>query len=203
MSNKLDYTLYLITDGKPNIINRVEQAILGGVTVVQYREKKKGYDEMLEEAIELKKICSKYNVPLIINDYIDLAKEIDADGIHLGQDDRSIEEVKDLFKDKIIGISAHNLEEAIKAEENGADYIGFGAIFPTNSKDDAKILNVNEVNNIKNNISIPVVLIGGINKENLTSIDVKYDGICVISAVLSSKDPKESSKELRDIISNK
>lgn len=203
MSSNLDYTLYLITDGKPNIINKVERAILGGVTVVQYREKKKSYDEMLEEVIELKKLCSKYNVPLIINDYIDLAKEVDADGIHLGQDDLSIEEVKDLFKDKIIGISAHNLEEAIKAEESGADYIGFGAIFTTNSKDDAKILDVNEVNNIKNNISIPVLLIGGINKENLASINVKYDGICVISAVLSSKDPKEASKELRDIILNK
>ena len=131
MSSNLDYTLYLITDGESNIINRVERAILGGVTVVQYREKKKSYDEMLKEAIELKKLCSKYKVPLIINDYIDLAKEVDADGIHLGQGDLSIKEAKDLFKEKIIGISAHNLEEAIKAEENGADYIGFGAIFPT------------------------------------------------------------------------
>jgi thiamine-phosphate pyrophosphorylase len=203
MNNNFDYTLYLITDGKPNLIDRVEQTILGGVTIVQYREKKKSYDEMLEEALELKKLCSKYNVPLIINDYIDLAKEIDADGIHLGQDDTSIEEIKDLFKDKVIGISAHNLEEAIKAEKNGADYIGFGAIFPTNSKDDAKVLDINDVNTIKKNISIPVLLIGGINKANLSSIDVKYDGICVISAILSSKDPKESTKEIKDIILNK
>ena len=201
--NNIDYKLYLITDGKPNMISRVEQAILGGVTIVQYREKKKSYDEMLEEALELKNLCSKYNVPLIINDYIDLAREIDADGIHLGQDDTSIEEVKDLFKDKIIGISAHNLEEAIKAEENGADYIGFGAVFPTNSKDDAKTLDINDVNVIKKNISIPVLLIGGINKENLSSIDVKYDGICVISAILSSKDPKKSAKEMKDIILSK
>lgn len=203
MNNNLDYTLYLITDGKPNLIDRVEQAILGGVTIVQYREKKKIYHEMLEEALELKKLCSKYNVPLIINDYIDLAKEIDADGIHLGQDDTSIEEIKDLFKDKVIGISAHNLEEAIKAEKNGADYIGFGAIFPTNSKDDAKVLDINDVNIIKKNISIPVLLIGGINKGNLSSIDVKYDGVCVISAILSSKDPRESAKEIKDIILNK
>lgn len=203
MNNNFDYTLYLITDGKPNLIDRVEQAILGGVTIVQYREKKKIYDEMLEEALELKKLCSKYNVPLIINDYIDLAKEIDADGIHLGQDDTSIEEIKDLFKDKVIGISAHNLEEAIKAEKNGADYIGFGAIFPTNSKDDAKVLDINDVNIIKKNISIPVLLIGGINKGNLSSVDVKYDGVCVISAILSSKDPKESAKEIKDIILNK
>jgi thiamine-phosphate pyrophosphorylase len=203
MNNNVDYTLYLITDGKSNLIHRVEQAILGGVTIVQYREKKKIYDEMLEEALELKKLCSKYNVPLIINDYIDLAKEIDADGIHLGQDDTAIEEIKDLFKDKVIGISAHNLEEAIKAEKNGADYIGFGAIFPTNSKDDAKVLDINDVNIIKKNISIPVLLIGGINKANLSSVDVKYDGVCVISAILSSKDPKESAKEIKDIILNK
>ncbi|GKX67089.1 thiamine phosphate synthase [Inconstantimicrobium mannanitabidum] len=198
---KIDYSFYIITDGGDNIIDTTRESILGGATVVQYREKHKPYKVMLEEAKKLKDLCDEHGVLLIINDYIDIAKAVGADGVHLGQGDESIIKAKkQLGEGKIIGISAKTFEQAKIAYENGADYIGFGAMFPTQSKADAEYADIEEFKAIKRNLNIPVVLIGGINLENVKEIDLDYDGVCVISAVYSSKDPKGVSEKFCEII---
>lgn len=200
----VDYRFYIITDGSDNIIDITEKAILGGATVVQYREKKRSYQVMVEEAKKLKDLCHKHGVTFIINDYIDIAKEVEADGVHLGQSDESIIKAKNILgQDKIIGISVKTLDQAKSAYENGADYIGFGAVFPTNSKLDATIVDIEEFESIKRHISMPIVLIGGINLENVKNIELDYDGICVISAVYSSENPRKVSQQFREIINEK
>ncbi|KAJ53467.1 thiamine-phosphate pyrophosphorylase [Clostridium tetanomorphum] len=203
--NKIDYTLYLVTD-RELLNNRsleiaVEEAILGGVTLVQLREKDIDTREFYETAVKIKKITDKYNVPLIINDRADIALAIDAEGVHVGQSDMEAKIVRKLIgKEKLLGVSARTLEEAIEAERQGADYLGVGAIFGTTTKKDAKNVSLEELKNIRNKVNIPIVAIGGISENNVSELKNKgIQGIAVISAILAKQDIKKASKNIKQI----
>lgn len=194
--------LYFVTN-KDAFLSRslydiTKEAILGGVTIVQYREKNKSYDQMKSECLILKDLCDKYDIKLIINDHVALAKDIDADGVHIGQDDESFIKTREIIGiDKIIGVSVFNEKQALKAQEQGANYIGVGAIFPTNSKDDAKSVTLDELKKITQAVSIPIVAIGGISLNNIEKLqDTSIDGVAVISAIINNKDIQISTKIL-------
>ncbi|EKO1913363.1 thiamine phosphate synthase [Clostridium botulinum] len=191
----LNYELYLITDRrflKGRELKRViEDAILGGVTIVQVREKDVSTREFYNVAKEVKEVTDHYKVPIIINDRLDIAQAINAHGVHLGQKDMQLNIARRILgKDKIIGISVGNIKEALEAENNGADYLGIGTIFPTGSKKDVDaIIGIDGLSKIKNNISIPSVAIGGINKTNFKDVlNTGIEGISVISAILDEDD---------------
>lgn len=179
----------------------VEQAILGGCTVVQLREKDCSTLDFYNTAVKIKEVTSHYNVPLIINDRIDIALAVDADGVHVGQSDIPAKIARKLIgSDKILGVSAANLEEAIKAQKDGADYIGVGAMFSTLTKTDAKLTSIDELKEIRKHISIPIVVIGGINKNTIPKFHgINIDGIAVVSAIISQPNIKEASQELKRI----
>ncbi|MDR0913128.1 MAG: thiamine phosphate synthase [Methanobrevibacter sp.] len=201
MNKNLDLSLYLVTnsDNKPieDFLAIVEESIKGGVTIVQIREKYKNSRDFYNLAKSLKKITDKYNVPLIVNDRIDIAIAIDCAGVHLGQEDIPCNVARKMIgNDKILGISANTITDAEEAEENGADYIGSGAIFPTKSKD-AECITINNLKEIVESVNIPVVAIGGINEENSYLLkDTKIKGISVISSIMNSNNPKIASKRL-------
>ncbi len=204
MKTKIDYSLYLVTDrdilkGR-DLCNAIEEAILGGVTIVQLREKAVSSQEFYNIALDVKKVTDKYNIPLIINDRLDIAMAVDAAGVHLGQSDLPCTVARKLIGDnKILGISAATLEEAIKCQNDGADYVGVGAIFHTGTKLDARYLNIESLSNIKKALSIPVLAIGGINEDNFKSLkDSGIDGICVISAILGKSDIRQATKNLNN-----
>ncbi len=164
--------LYAVTDrawtGNQTLIEQVEQALKGGITFLQLREKKLGYDDFLQEAIELKMLTTFYQVPYVINDNVEIALACDADGVHVGQEDMPVEKVRELIgPDKILGVSAQNVEQAIAAEKAGADYLGIGSVFPTSTKQDAKPMTFETVQEICRSVSIPIVAIGGIKKKIL------------------------------------
>lgn len=199
----IDYSLYLITDRdiiKDRYLKEcVEEAIKGGVTIVQIREKDASTREFYNIAKEVKEVTDKYNIPLIINDRLDIALAVDAAGVHLGQSDMSIEVARKILgEEKIIGISAGNLEEAMEAEKSGADYLGIGAIFYTGTKKDIdEPIGLEGLKEIINKIKIPSVAIGGINKDNTEDvINTGVNGISVISAILGYEDTKKASEEL-------
>lgn len=204
MKHNIDYKLYLVTDRNilknTDICTAVEDAIKGGVTVVQIREKDIKTLDFYNVAKKIKDVTDKYNIPLIINDRIDIALAINTDGVHLGQDDMPCSIARRILgKDKIIGISASTLEEALKAEKDGADYIGVGAIFSTNTKKDADDVSIETLKEIKRKVSIPVVAIGGINRENVTLLkETNIDGVVVISDILGREDIYTSAKGLFD-----
>lgn len=201
-----DYSLYLCTNSEMNndylLEDCVEQAIKGGVSIVQVREKNKSYNEFLKIATSIKKITDTYKVPLIINDNIEIAKEIDADGIHIGQNDISCSQARKLIGNKkIIGVTVANIEEAKKAIKDGANYLGVGAVFKSITKSDASVVGINELKRICQFSSIPVVVIGGINKNTIPLLkNIKIDGYAMIRPILSVKDITASSKELRRLI---
>jgi thiamine-phosphate pyrophosphorylase len=170
------------------------------VSCVQYREKKKKFDAMVKEATELKTLCHQYEVPLFINDHVELAKAIEADGLHLGQDDVAFEEARAVLPAMPIGISAKTVDEAKKAQDQGAVYLGVGALFETGSKSDATVINHAVVPRIKESVNIPVLLIGGISLETAKTLTVPYDGLCAISAILSAKNPERIAQELKTLI---
>lgn len=190
--------IYLISDEKAckekDFYESIENAIKGGVSIVQLREKNLSSKEFYERALILKKICKKYDVLFLINDRLDIALAVDADGVHLGQQDIPIEIAKKISKKNfIIGATARNVEEAIKAEKDGADYIGSGAIFGTTTKTDARKTNLIELKNIVNTVNIPVFAIGGINVNNIEKLnDLGLQGICSISGILSENDCKKA-----------
>ncbi|MBU5299689.1 thiamine phosphate synthase [Clostridium sporogenes] len=191
----LNYELYLITDRRflkgRELKKVVEDAILGGVTIVQVREKDISTREFYNVAKEVKEVTDHYKVPIIINDRLDIAQAINAHGVHLGQKDMQLDIARRILgKDKIIGISVGNIKEALEAENNGADYLGIGTIFPTGSKKDVDaIIGIDGLSKIKNNISIPSVAIGGINKTNFKDVlNTGIEGISVISAILDEDD---------------
>lgn len=191
----LNYELYLITDRRflkgRELKKVVEDAILGGVTIVQVREKDVSTREFYNVAKEVKEVTDHYKVPIIINDRLDIAQAINAHGVHLGQKDMHLNIARRILgKDKIIGISVGNVKEALEAENNGADYLGIGTIFPTGSKKDVDaIIGIDGLSKIKNNISIPSVAIGGINKTNFKDVlNTGIEGISVISAILDEDD---------------
>lgn len=200
----VDYSLYLITDRSflkgRSLKTLVEESILGGATIVQVREKDVSTREFYRVAMEVKEVASYYKIPLIINDRIDIAHAIDADGVHLGQDDMPLSIARKILgKEKIIGISASNLEEALEAQNNGADYLGIGAIFYTGTKKDIETpIGIKQLKNIYQNIKIPAVAIGGINETNFKDVlSTGIDGISVISAILGKDDVRAAAKALK------
>ena len=202
--NNIDLSLYLVTDNSDDVerfLNTIEEGIKGGVTVVQIREKTADTLDFYNLALKVKEITTKYNVPLIINDRVDIALAIDADGVHVGQSDMPCDVTRKLIgADKILGVSAATIPEAKKAEKDGADYIGTGAVFPTATKDDAPSVTKQELKEIVESINIPVVAIGGINLDNANQLtDTGIAGLSVVSAIMSSDNPKKSSQELLKI----
>jgi len=191
--------VYLITDGGDALVERVRRALRGGVSVLQYRAKDKDHALCLQEGSELKQLCRSFGVPFIINDDMHLALELEADGVHLGQDDGSIADARQLLgSGRIIGKSTHNLEEALQAEREGADYIGFGAMYPTGSKNVTHIAGTVGLAEIRDRIRIPIVAIGGITTSNACRvIDAGADAVAVISSVLSSPRPDIATAELK------
>ncbi|MFA6808728.1 MAG: thiamine phosphate synthase [Eubacteriales bacterium] len=201
-----DYSLYLVTDrgfiGSRELSLCVEEAIQGGTTMVQIREKIASSRKFYKEALKIKDICKKYRVPFIVNDRMDIALAVDADGLHLGQDDLPIEIARNYFgKDKIIGISVSSVEEAVLAEKQGANYLGAGAVFPTGTKADANYVSPEKLKKITDAVSIPVVAIGGINASNALQVMAGgIDGISVVSAILGRADILQASRELRSLL---
>lgn len=203
---KKDLLLYAVTDRRwladgETLYQVVEQAIDGGVTFVQLREKGVAKDLFLEEAREIKKLCNARKIPFVINDSVDIALAMDADGVHVGQSDMEAGDVREkLGPDKIIGVSAQTVEQAKLAEAHGADYLGVGAVFATGSKDDAVEVGPQTLRDICQAVSIPVIAIGGISKENVSQLTGSgICGIAVISAIFAQKDVKAASKELHDL----
>ena len=200
---KEDLLLYAVTDRHwlkdETLENQVEKALQGGATFLQLREKSLDDDIFLAEAKEIQKLCKKYQVPFVINDNVDIALAIDADGVHVGQSDMEALDVrKRLGPDKIIGVSAQNVQQALLAQKHGADYLGVGAVFPTGSKDDAEDVSFETLKAMCQAVDIPVIAIGGITKENVS--ELKGSGICgiaVISAIFAQKDIKAATKELK------
>ncbi|CAG9612304.1 Thiamine-phosphate synthase [Bacillus rhizoplanae] len=184
----------------------MKEALDGGITIFQYREKGEGAltgEERYAFAKQLQSLCKEYDVPFIVNDDVELALELDADGVHVGQDDEGIRTVREKMGDKIIGVSAHTIEEARFAIENGADYLGVGPIFPTNTKKDAKAVQGTEGLCFfrESGIEIPIVGIGGISIENAASvIEAGADGVSVISAISLADSPYNSTKRLAELV---
>ena len=205
--NDIDLSLYLVTDNSEDVdkfLNTIEEAIKGGVTVVQIREKTADTLDFYNLALKVKEITSKYDVPLIVNDRVDIALAIDADGVHVGQSDMPCDVTRKLIgQNKILGVSAATVKEAKKAESDGADYIGTGAVFPTTTKDDADSVTKDELTEIVKSIDIPVVAIGGINLDNACELNgTGIAGMSVVSAIMSSDNPKKSSQELLNIFNS-
>ena len=190
--------LYLITDQKERLVERVENALSGGVACLQYRDKTRDHAARRAEGERLRTLCSAKGIPFIVNDDVNLAAELRADGVHLGQDDGDVAGARLALGPKaIIGISTHSTEEALRAEAEGADYIGFGAMYPTGSKDVIHLPGPGALAEARKRVRIPMVAIGGINRDNAAPvIDAGADAVAVISAVLSSDDPALAAAEL-------
>ena len=205
--NNIDLSLYLVTDNSDDeekFLKTIEEAINGGVTVVQIREKTADTLDFYNLALKVKEITTKYNVPLIINDRVDVALAVDADGVHVGQSDMPCDITRELIgENKILGASAATIDEAKKAEKDGADYIGTGAVFPTSTKDDAPSITKKDLKNIVDSINIPVVAIGGINIENANELkNTGISGLSVVSAIMSADNPKKASEKLLNIFNS-
>ena len=202
MKNKIDYTLYLCTDrdlmSSATIEENVELAIKGGCTVIQLREKNCSSKEFYDLAVSVKKITDKYNVPLIINDRVDIAMAVDAAGVHIGQSDLPADVVRRIIgDDKIIGVSTAKLDEALKAVKDGADYLGVGAMYSTDTKTDARPVTMEELKEIRKNVDIPIVVIGGINMNTLGNFKNKgIDGLAVVSAIVAQPDVEKAAKDM-------
>lgn len=205
--NKDALSLYGITDrywlnGRP-LIHDVQLALEGGVTMVQLREKNLDEESFYREAIEIKELCKKFHVPFIINDNVELAKKVDADGIHVGQNDMAAQDVRAIIgPDKILGVSTQTVEEALLAQKMGADYLGVGAVFPTGSKDDCWVLSHDLCREICSAVTIPVVAIGGINLGNISKLSgLGFSGISLISAIFGQNDIKAAAMKLKEEVS--
>lgn len=207
MKTKIDYSIYLVTDrdlmSTETLEEAVEQAILGGCTLVQLREKDCSSLDFYNTAVRVKEITEKYNVPLIINDRLDIALAVDAAGVHVGQSDMPATIVRKIVgEDKIIGVSTGSLEQALKAQKDGADYLGVGAMYATGTKKDANPTSIEELKKIRENVSIPIVVIGGINKDRVKDFeDIGIDGLAIVSAIISQKDIVQATKELKKTFS--
>ena len=197
--------LYAITDrhwlnGK-TLYSQVELALKGGATMIQIREKDLDENAFLKEAEQIQSLCAKYCVPFIVNDNVELAVKIGADGVHVGQSDMAAKDVRALIgKDKILGVSAQTVKQALEAQKCGADYLGTGAVFPTGSKDDAQVLGVQTLKEICSAVNIQVVAIGGISKDNI--LELKKSGIAgvsVISAIFAQNDIVAATAELKSL----
>ena len=203
--DKNSLLLYAVTDrtwlGDESLYEQVEKAIKGGVTFVQLREKNLDEESFLSEALEIQKLCKKYNIPFVINDNVEIAKKINADGVHVGQGDMEAGNVRGILgEDKILGVSAQTVEQALLAEKEGADYLGVGAVFPTGSKQDADDVSIETLKEICNAVDIPVVAIGGISVSNVSKLENSgISGIAVISAIFAEDDIEVAAKNLKKL----
>ena len=203
MKAQPDYSFYLVTDdgclqGRA-LIDCVREALEGGVRLVQYRAKTASSAEMYNEALQLKALCDSFNVPLIINDRLDICQAVDAAGVHLGQSDLPCAEARRILgAEKIIGVSAATPEEAAKAQADGADYLGVGAVFPTATKTNTRKVTPEIIRGIRQAVTIPFVVIGGVNAENITRLyGLGIDGAAVISAVIAQPDITAAAEKMR------
>ena len=203
-----DLLLYAVTDrhwlNGRTLYEVVKESLDGGATFIQLREKELDNEHFLEEAKELKKLCAEYKVPFVINDNVDIAIQMDADGVHVGQSDMEAGDVRaKLGPDKIIGVSAQTVEQAILAEKRGADYLGVGAVFPTGSKDDADDVSHETLKAICDAVSIPVIAIGGITVDNTPELaGTGICGIAVISAIYAADDIPATTAKLKEVTKN-
>ena len=200
--DKKHMLLYAVTDrawvGTKSLYEQVKEALENGVTCVQLREKELSEEDFLKEAKQISTLCKEYKVPFIVNDNVNIAIACKADGIHIGQEDMELTNVRKLVgEDMIIGVSAHTVEEAIKAQEGGADYIGIGAVFATSTKTDVDVLSFETLRSICEAVDIPTVAIGGIKKDNICKLKGSgIDGVAVVSAIFAAKDIATATKEL-------
>lgn len=194
--------LYAITDrawlGEKSLEEQVEEALKGGASFLQLREKNLSLKEFLDQAKKIKKITDKYDIPFVINDNLEVALQVDADGIHIGQGDMNARKARKLIgQDKILGVSADTVESAKLAEENGADYLGVGAVFKTHTKEDVNLISMDTIKEICRSVSIPVVAIGGIDERTILQLKASgVDGVCCISAIFAKEDIYRSTKNL-------
>lgn len=201
--DKRSLLLYAVTDRRwldgRTLYSQAEKALKGGTTFLQLREKTLGGDAIRAEALEMKALCRRFGVPFVLDDDVELACEVGADGVHVGQSDMEAGEVRaKLGPDKILGVSAQTVEEAVLAEKRGADYLGVGAVFPTGTKSDADDVNLDTLKAICEAVSIPVIAIGGITKENVAQLGGSgIDGVAVVSAVFAQKNIEKATRELK------
>ena len=206
---KFNPRLYFITDStkyeKDEFLRRVEEALKGGVTLVQLREKERSTREYLELAKEVHEITLKYNVPLIIDDRLDVAMAADTEGVHFGQSDMPINIARKILgPDKIIGATAKTVPQALEAYEQGADYLGVGAIFPTTTKVKTILTSTDTLADICRAVPIPANAIGGLNKDNIDVLKgIPIAGVCVVSAIMKADDPKQAAEELSAAMQDK
>ena len=206
---KPDYSLYLVTDrmlmSTKTLGEAVEQAVIGGCTMVQLREKEISSLDFYVLALEMKKITDRYSIPLIINDRIDIAMAVGATGVHIGQKDIPADIARKVIgKDMLLGVSAVSAAEAVNAAKAGADYLGVGAMFPTGTKPDAGFVSMEELGRIRRAVDIPIVVIGGINKENAMLFQpMGIDGLAVVSAVIAQPNIKKSAADLKSLFFGK
>lgn len=196
--------LYAVTDrawvGRQTLYEQVEDALKGGATIVQLREKNFSEEELVEEAIRIREICHKYNVPFIVNDNVEVALKSGADGVHVGIEDAPVAEIrKRVGKEFIIGATAKTVEQAKAAEAAGADYLGVGAVFPSPTKKNAIRISNEQLNEICSSVEIPAVAIGGISLENVTEIrGGGIEGVAVVSAIFAAENIEETTKVLKE-----
>ena len=202
MKHGIDYSLYLCTDRRlmtsPTIEASAESALRGGTTVIQLREKDCSSREFYELGLRVKKITERYNAPLIINDRVDIALAVGAAGVHVGQGDLPCKVVREMVgPDMIVGVSAATLDEAVRAEQDGADYLGVGAMYATATKTDTRPVSMEELLKIRAAVKIPIVVIGGINKQTLGNFKgTGVNGLAVVSAIVAQPDPEAAAREL-------
>jgi thiamine-phosphate pyrophosphorylase len=203
--SQIDLSLYLVTEESiaiEELTKIIAQSVSGGVSIVQLREKNNSSLSFYEKASALKQLLNELSIPLIINDRVDIALAVGADGIHIGQDDLPLPVVKKMVpEDMIVGVSVSTLEEALEAERNGADYIGVGSVFPTKTKQDATLMALEDLGEICRGVSIPAVAIGGITADNISALsDSGLSGTAVVSAIMNADNPKTASESLLKII---
>ena len=201
--NPVDLTLYLVTDStyhtEESFLHTVEEACIGGATIVQLREKGGSSRDYLNQALKVKEITDRYHIPLIIDDRIDIALACDAAGVHVGQSDLPVSYARRLLgPDKIVGATAKTVPQALEAYEQGADYLGIGAMFPTTTKVVTILTAPATLTEIRHTVPIPVVAIGGLNRGNMDILkDTAADGIAVVSAIMKAEDPRSAAEELK------
>ena len=201
---KFDSSLYFITDStnysEEEFLFRVEQALLGGVTLLQLREKEKSTRKYIELAEKVHELAKRYYVPLIIDDRVDVALAVDAEGVHVGASDMPVATARKLMgEDKIVGATAKTVPWAKEAYEQGADYLGVGAIYPTTTKVKTVLTSTDTLRDICNAVTIPVNAIGGLNKDNIGVLSgIPIAGICVVSAIMKADNPKTAAEELKE-----
>ena len=200
---KFDSSMYFITDStnysEEEFLYRVEQALMGGITLLQLREKDKTTREYMDLAEKVHTLSKKYNVPLIIDDRVDVALAIDAEGVHVGQSDMPVSVARKLMGDgKIVGATTKTVEQAVEAYAQGADYLGVGAIYPTTTKVKTVLTSTETLENICQSVPIPVNAIGGLNKDNIDVLEgIPIAGICVVSAIMKADNPKQAAIQLK------